>query len=1003
MNCPHPEEQISAWLDGEVDLSAHALECTDCQQKMAALQKLRSRLSAPPSPLGKDFARRTATHILRTSLTDHMVRQSASELQSSWWQRIRNNPLVAILGRERNRHLLRLPSLLGLLLLYLVPTLWANGLEADARWAYFGTVQLGIMVGLPLYLLSIEMTTLSSLVRGRCLEELLQTGLPPGQLCDTLAWNGLMALGPALALCTTCLLLVDPNPTTASWLPVSLITFWACSYLAQLALLGVKPARRTALAALLLTCAGLLSPFPWNLLVGVTTGATGWRARRFSIDFLQRVQAGQSQSSARQNPTPWQEWLIRRLPDLALLQRELRRSPRALLSPFNLLAPALALATFYVRGDQTPPMTWICLASVVAAYLSLNLVAREKESSSYELLLHSGLKAGDWVQSALWLNLIRMGPTLLVACFYQGIPVAFGYTMQVIQLLASAIVCLWAGTVVGVAAGLQTAGARQALQKALGQLAQVALQSAFWFALTAVALNSLSYDWRYSALEAASAFAWVFPVLFLYTRARRTTRSDFQPLNGLSLRTWLAGPLPLGLLAYVNLNSQIRLLGVETLLTGLGCVLWAWWWQPLEGKLRRASLKTWTLAVLSLLIWVLAWDTTLTLLYLRWEWDYASVLEALPGIHQAGWQGLGLWGLLLAGWCRRKAGSENPPSGESVAFPRRSLAIGTLWAFLLAGLVVAYGPDGWGKKSHPDDLKRFLQENSMISPVQGSTPAREIARRHLAPEPNGAYFTLGAGQAPLLGTPALTEAVRQLPLSESQPESLRYLNALKDGLASACRLALHQGDREQSLATVKALVHLTLYCRHTHARQAALHSHQQALYLAANMLRSLPMDGDSRHQLRDAIDSLGPLAGDEQKLCDQIIAQEVQRYLQKATALAQEANWECKLAGGWHDKIANELFEEYRNKDLAGNGHLFQLEGIQRPPLDEIFQLTWNLEQLREQKGCYPERVPQGEKLGYHSEGDHYWLHSKRKEGDHFCLVRTAKDQIVVCETNGDI
>ena len=81
MSCQLNDSQIQSWLDGDSDESQHLADCPECQQRMLSMQKLRSRLVPPPSPLGRDFARRTAQHVLRVSDVIKPNKPAAT----GWW------------------------------------------------------------------------------------------------------------------------------------------------------------------------------------------------------------------------------------------------------------------------------------------------------------------------------------------------------------------------------------------------------------------------------------------------------------------------------------------------------------------------------------------------------------------------------------------------------------------------------------------------------------------------------------------------------------------------------------------------------------------------------------------------------------------------------------------------------------------------------------------------------------------------------------------------------
>jgi len=599
MSCQLNDGEIQSWLDGESDQTQHLSECADCQQRLQAVQKLRSRLTPPPSPLGRDFARRTAQHVLR--VTDVVKIQKPP---TSWWGRLRENPLVHIVQRERNRRMLRIPNLVAILLLYLLPGAYVFQYgDVDARWAYFGMLQLGLTVLVPLFLLSIEWVTLSALVRGRCLEEMLQTGLEPVLVSDTLALNGLRSLLPALLVTALAVLPVHPQGLL-QWFPMTLLAFSAAGYLSQAHLLALQWPRWLTLVGVGAVAGSLGAPAPWNLASALILTVMGYAARRQSVASLELQQQGRLPVRSPKRAAGGQRWLARRLPDLALLQRELRRR--------NLFTASVALGNLgLVVASYTMFATdayyWPFFAAASALLAAFSLVNREKESGAYEVLVHSGLKFPDWWSSAAWLAGLQLAPACLtaglVSCWQQWPNGLFSSLAAGLGTVLCLLVSLRAGAVIGTSVGINSLTARQAATRCVQEIAIIIVVSLVMVGILPSFLGNGSPlilmlgHYGLNLDQILSGLAILPVTLALHLRSRS--------LNGLELAVWnpwtggLALGVPLCLWLQVSLYSRYGN-GVTANFCAGSLILvgqvWAWWAAPLA---RRPDLKRWALLTAS--------------------------------------------------------------------------------------------------------------------------------------------------------------------------------------------------------------------------------------------------------------------------------------------------------------------------------------------------------------------------------------------------------------------
>ncbi|MBS2038177.1 hypothetical protein JST97_24540, partial [bacterium] len=583
MSCPLEDRQIQSWLDGETDLSQHLQDCPECQQRMSAVQGLRSRLTPPPSPLGRDFAQRTARHILKVS----------DKVGPSRPWNLRENPLVHVVQRERARRLLRAPHPAAVLLLYLLPgALIFHYGDDDARWAYFGMLRLGLSVLIPLLLLSLEWVTLSSLVRGRCLEEILQTGLGPALVSDTLALSGLRSLLPVLLMTGLALLPVHPQGLLL-WFPMTLLAFVSAGYLSQAHLVGRTWPRWLSFLGLAAVAGALGAPLPWNLVSAAVLSLLAVAARRQSLASLSAQQQGRSSLRTGRHIWAAQSRLARRLPELALLQRELKRRN---LFNFSVLAGNLGICVASYTMFGWNAYSWPLFAAAAALICSFSLVNREKDSGAFEVLMHSGLQPRDWWQSAQWLSALQVTPALLAAagaaawqCRDLGL---FSLTARALGTGCSLLVSLHAGAVIGTNLSLRTSTSRQAAGEAIKEVSLLGLTTLLIVGLIPALLGHGSL--LMSALEsfgvkmqdALDGFAVLPVMLALYLRARflrqRTSINPWTLLLSLSVPGYVWLQISTSILYYNS--GQANFYAGLSLLLAFG---WCWWAAPMAQKPAR--------------------------------------------------------------------------------------------------------------------------------------------------------------------------------------------------------------------------------------------------------------------------------------------------------------------------------------------------------------------------------------------------------------------------------
>ncbi len=242
--CESLFESLSAWIDGEAtaeetrEVLEHLQVCPACQEVEAALRGLTSATLTVPIPeVPPGFAARTRKLVEERAerAWDVRARRLAGRL-AAWLDRLvpgpeslagalRRDPVLALQGAtagalqavdgilpsvadrtsavaallqtRSERAGLRPPSVWFLLALalYALPAAFLTGIgDVEFAASYLVWVGLGLLVTLPWYHFRMDLAVLVSLRRGRCLEEILATGLEPTRMADSLALFSLRSL-----------------------------------------------------------------------------------------------------------------------------------------------------------------------------------------------------------------------------------------------------------------------------------------------------------------------------------------------------------------------------------------------------------------------------------------------------------------------------------------------------------------------------------------------------------------------------------------------------------------------------------------------------------------------------------------------------------------------------------------------------------------------------------------------------------------------------------------
>lgn len=530
-------EELSLYLDGEADEATrdkvqHMLETSaEARQMLADLQEA-GRVATRPNPpeLPSDFAARTAVRVLETRAWWELL-----------WERLTGSepgtpegahPVTAFLAARSRRAASAFPGFAFVALLFGIPGLFLAGHPETMRF-YAGTTAIALMIGLPWYYFRFEVSLLTSLRRGRCLEDLLCAGLEPRGIVDTLATHSVRAIVklavPALLVLLPCVLAfpVEHRPLALglglAWLPATLALFWVGSYVTQFLIAWSRRGEGTSvpqvgLALLLfgvplglgLAASNFWGRQEWALAAGLGVSAVIFltvASRGLAIWALQNAstvdklnEQGPLAGSGRRN-----RW-VRSWSENPIVARERCRhasaTPGGLAGVVAGRALAMALPALWAVGltlvspEELPTMLWGGLAALVAlmflrgAQRTLGAVVGERERGTWEALLQTGISAptftAGWVQVAALPLLVECLPGLAVMLAAAvmlphglaesaGLAVVFGAMGALCLLLAPAV-----GALVGLGLSARSgshreAGSRLVLACLSGLLAWLAL------------------------------------------------------------------------------------------------------------------------------------------------------------------------------------------------------------------------------------------------------------------------------------------------------------------------------------------------------------------------------------------------------------------------------------------------------------------------------------------------------------------------------------------------
>jgi len=497
-----PFEELSAWLDGEATpdesarVESHLKVCPRCRQTtdlMVSAGSTLARVEVALPPIEALRPRRLPQPWRFPSLRwpDHPIAM------------LRRKPAA-------------LPGVATVLALFGLPALLFAVLSPEQAQVFLGLTAVGLLFGLPLHHFKTEVSVLTSLRRGRCLEEILSTGLPARQLVDTLAVQSMGAVAriglplvPVLAVGSQ----VFPDRGQAltaalAWLPLVLLVFWLGSY--YVLFLGAwsqdgdaRNLPQQGLAAAVLLPAVALAVFAHPLLGVLWFAMTARSLAVWGLDHLAQV----DQLMNRRIHRARNRWLNDGSDNPIVARESIRRSAAVpgglgglvVARALPVLLPLVwVLALFdnagsadgYWKAYFGGAFLFALLAWARGASLTLGAVTGERERGTWEVLLQTGLSHREFVQGwlkvaacTLALDFLPAAAVVVVVALDAGLPGPLG-ALLVLAGMA------WSGAHAGLAGSALSSTAREANGRLL---AMAGYGLVGWLSLSALGAGLLNW------------------------------------------------------------------------------------------------------------------------------------------------------------------------------------------------------------------------------------------------------------------------------------------------------------------------------------------------------------------------------------------------------------------------------------------------------------------------------------------------------------------------------
>ncbi len=532
----------------------------ELDSELPDLPDLGHYLAPPPSPLGGDFAKRTAALVLKraneTSRREFLRPVSHSKFASFG----KENPALTLFARETARNTLKPLQAAAVFLLYSMPAVWlyempslgirpASSILSNSE-IYFYFLFASLCFAVPLYLFTQTYAFYSRLIQGRAIEEILLTHIRPAELVDSLLASSMRKVLPLIGLMTVSLLptiCLDHHWSFFAWPLQSLvICIFGCSLLQLYSLRqGENQSRRKVESIGLLCCFQVIVLAQWFPLHALWTGilmlAVAVHCRRQSILALSALQnLAQSprefveKKTAKAGRKPvgrLESWLRTKFADYPLVYRELGRSrlfslARIAINPFSLMFFYL-LPSALDRGLSGDPATipLILLTALVAYFDASRLLMNEKSSGSFDLLVQGGLNTKDFVQNSFRLALLRLGPSIVLSLAWSCwlywhtsqigtrnqafLPDSLGVALWGLGVILSLIVAAWCGTALGVRTSLESTQWRSNVGRLLMDSLLLVIGTSTFMSVFNIGLHNWGSHTGFDLLSTLLALRWL--------------------------------------------------------------------------------------------------------------------------------------------------------------------------------------------------------------------------------------------------------------------------------------------------------------------------------------------------------------------------------------------------------------------------------------------------------------------------------------------------------------
>jgi len=493
---------LSEYLDGELSapdrarMEDHLAACSVCRSALQVWNGVGEALEPPA--LAADFSGRVAQAVLAAPAPASLL----SRLRSPVSRLLGDNPVAAMLRSRNSRRGAAAVPWRSVLLLFALPALlftFPTWMDAEMAWvthdylsAFALFTGLGLLIGLPAWFLRTDVALLSSLHRGRCLEEILTANVSPALIVDTLATHSVKAILraalPVAVVLLACCLPLDPQWRSSAvglvllWIPALVLTFFTLAYAMQAAATAgymTQIGTWSRVGYLLLLPAWI--PFALSFGKGMEILRVPgwlflvWAMRLGAIEGLRRSLLVRSTGK---KPLRWR--LVGAWTDNAIVVRETRRRSlfdwtlaAVIFVPFGYLLVLFGLReegwTHQFMVDTGWAAWWVLAVTsfFAAAIRTLGAVVGEKEKRTWEPLLEAGFPRSEFVSGWLQLGSLPVAVAqlpvyVLLTLWESSLGGVTGLSSLVFAGWLIGLVLTWSGAALGLALSALASTTREA-------------------------------------------------------------------------------------------------------------------------------------------------------------------------------------------------------------------------------------------------------------------------------------------------------------------------------------------------------------------------------------------------------------------------------------------------------------------------------------------------------------------------------------------------------------